>query len=73
MCVHSEAQYWADVCVSAGVCLGMQLAVCEFARNTLGWTGNNLSCYSNLQKKSFQASFLTFRSKTEREVLSDLC
>uniref|UniRef100_A0A8B9J9A9 CTP synthase n=1 Tax=Astyanax mexicanus TaxID=7994 RepID=A0A8B9J9A9_ASTMX len=22
-----------------GVCLGMQLAVCEFARNTLGWTG----------------------------------
>lgn len=51
----------------------MQLAVCEFARNTLGWTGNNLSCYSNLQKKSFQASFLTFRSKTEREVLSDLC
>lgn len=26
--------------VSAGVCLGMQLAVCEFARNTLGWKGN---------------------------------
>uniref|UniRef100_A0A671W1T2 CTP synthase n=1 Tax=Sparus aurata TaxID=8175 RepID=A0A671W1T2_SPAAU len=23
-----------------GVCLGMQLAVCEFARNTLGWKGN---------------------------------
>uniref|UniRef100_A0A1A8JT10 CTP synthase n=2 Tax=Nothobranchius TaxID=28779 RepID=A0A1A8JT10_NOTKU len=24
-----------------GVCLGMQLAVCEFARNTLGWTDAN--------------------------------
>lgn len=23
----------------AGVCLGMQLAVCEFARNVLGWVG----------------------------------
>lgn len=23
----------------AGVCLGMQLAVCEFARNVLGWKG----------------------------------
>lgn len=23
----------------AGVCLGMQLAVCEFARNVLGWEG----------------------------------
>lgn len=23
----------------AGVCLGMQLAVCEFARNELGWKG----------------------------------
>lgn len=22
-----------------GVCLGMQLAVCEFARNVLGWKG----------------------------------
>lgn len=26
------------VCV--GVCLGMQLAVCEFARNELGWEGD---------------------------------
>lgn len=26
--------------LSAGVCLGMQLAVCEFARNVLSWTGN---------------------------------
>lgn len=25
---------------SAGVCLGMQLAVVEFARNVLGWQGN---------------------------------
>lgn len=25
--------------VSAGVCLGMQLAVVEFARNILGWKG----------------------------------
>lgn len=23
-----------------GVCLGMQLAVCEFARNVIGWQGN---------------------------------
>lgn len=23
----------------SGVCLGMQLAVCEFARNVLGWEG----------------------------------
>lgn len=22
-----------------GVCLGMQLAVCEFARNVIGWQG----------------------------------
>uniref|UniRef100_A0A8C5BV55 CTP synthase n=1 Tax=Gadus morhua TaxID=8049 RepID=A0A8C5BV55_GADMO len=26
-----------------GVCLGMQLAVCEFARNILGWEGNTTS------------------------------
>lgn len=26
--------------VRAGVCLGMQLAVCEFARNELGWEGD---------------------------------
>lgn len=25
---------------SAGVCLGMQLAVVEFARSVLGWSGN---------------------------------
>ncbi|CAG00263.1 unnamed protein product [Tetraodon nigroviridis] len=27
--------------VCAGVCLGMQLAVCEFARNELGWEGDH--------------------------------
>lgn len=26
-------------CVPAGVCLGMQLAVCEYARNVIGWKG----------------------------------
>uniref|UniRef100_A0A8B9J995 CTP synthase n=1 Tax=Astyanax mexicanus TaxID=7994 RepID=A0A8B9J995_ASTMX len=31
-----------------GVCLGMQLAVCEFARNTLGWTGT-INCFTRLQ------------------------
>lgn len=28
-----------SILFSAGVCLGMQLAVCEFARNVLGWKG----------------------------------
>lgn len=28
-----------SISFSAGVCLGMQLAVCEFARNVLGWKG----------------------------------
>lgn len=28
-----------SILFSAGVCLGMQLAVCEFARNVLGWEG----------------------------------
>lgn len=26
-----------------GVCLGMQLAVCEFARNVIGWQGNTVA------------------------------
>lgn len=26
---------------STGVCLGMQLAVCEFARNVIGWDGKD--------------------------------
>uniref|UniRef100_A0AAY4BNG5 CTP synthase n=1 Tax=Denticeps clupeoides TaxID=299321 RepID=A0AAY4BNG5_9TELE len=30
-----------------GVCLGMQLAVCEFARNVLGWKGNTSICSSS--------------------------
>lgn len=42
--------FWQRACGSiwnqskshlAGVCLGMQLAVCEFARNVLGWEGKN--------------------------------
>lgn len=31
------------LCILAGVCLGMQLAVCEFARNVLDWQGESLS------------------------------
>lgn len=47
MCLYYNV---SKMCV-AGVCLGMQLAVCEFARNVLGWKGK-------LYKKCFKADFV---------------
>lgn len=37
--VSSHSWAHLSICFSPGVCLGMQLAVCEFARNVLGWEG----------------------------------
>lgn len=39
--LSSRVRLMSDLCALAvlGVCLGMQLAVCEFARNMLGWAG----------------------------------
>uniref|UniRef100_A0A667XU25 CTP synthase n=1 Tax=Myripristis murdjan TaxID=586833 RepID=A0A667XU25_9TELE len=38
-----------------GVCLGMQLAVCEFARNVLGWQGDH-ECFSPGWRTIFKSS-----------------
>uniref|UniRef100_A0A671T3Q6 CTP synthase n=1 Tax=Sinocyclocheilus anshuiensis TaxID=1608454 RepID=A0A671T3Q6_9TELE len=38
-----------------GVCLGMQLAVCEFARNVLGWEGKNT--HTRFYDISFKSNF----------------
>uniref|UniRef100_A0A8C3L516 CTP synthase n=1 Tax=Chrysolophus pictus TaxID=9089 RepID=A0A8C3L516_CHRPC len=39
-CVGSKIPHLCSASSSTGVCLGMQLAVVEFARNVLGWSGN---------------------------------
>lgn len=44
--------------IRAGVCLGMQLAVCEFARNVLGWEGERLRTRRHLIPSSIWPSRL---------------
>ncbi|KAG7265079.1 hypothetical protein CRUP_003437 [Coryphaenoides rupestris] len=40
-----------------GVCLGMQLAVCEFARNVLGWQGERHAYTHTHTRTRFRCSF----------------
>lgn len=53
---------WLSQFRLAGVCLGMQLAVCEFARNVLGWDGKNtqLRFYEMYFQSNFAHAFKVF-------------